>query len=70
MAELRVDAPAPQHGPEREDEDTSPPDRSGREAQRPDAFKQAAGMKSSSNEANAAAVPNTMERLRRMEARG
>src|SRR2546427_3074623 len=45
MPQVRVDAPAPQQGPEREDEDTSPHDRSGREAQRPDAFKQAAGMK-------------------------
>src|SRR2546426_8410278 len=45
MPQLRVDAPAPQQGPEREDEDTSPHDRSGREAQRPDASKQAAGMK-------------------------
>src|SRR2546421_5686708 len=45
MSQLRVDAPAPQQSPEREDEDTSPHDRSGREAQRPDAFKQAAGMK-------------------------
>ena len=45
MAQLGVNASAPQQSPEREDEDSSPPDRSGREAQRPDASKQAAAMK-------------------------
>src|SRR5229473_8557579 len=44
MAELRVHAPPAQQGPEREDEDTGPHDRSGREAQGTRASEQTARM--------------------------